>query len=119
MRNSIVVAGLALSCLTGAAKARDIRDAPDQWRGGLRRPVDLTLTVERQEGIVFSGTWASQSHSDPMVGALSADGKTLYLANDNGPMHGELQGPDRMEICRSLAESDRMLAACWLFARRR
>jgi hypothetical protein len=29
------------------------------------------------------------------------------------------QGPDRMEICRSLAEPDRMLAACWLFACRR
>ena len=31
----------------------------------------------------------------------------------------ELLGPDRMEICRSLAEPDRMLAACRQFARRR
>ena len=69
-------------------------------------PLTWSLTVERQEGVAFSGTWASQNNTDPMVGAVSADGKTLYLADDNGPMHGELRGPDQMEICRSLAEPD-------------
>jgi len=54
-----------------------------------------------------------------MVGAVSADGKRLHLADDNGPMHGELHGPDKMEICRSLAEPDRMLAFCRIFERRR
>ena len=82
-------------------------------------PLTWTLTIERQEGAAFSGTWASQNHTDPMVGVVSADGKTLYLADDNGSMHGELRGPDQMEICRSLAEPDRMLAFCRLFARRR
>jgi hypothetical protein len=56
------------------------------------------LAVERQEEVVFSGTWATENRTDPMVGAVSADGKTLYLADDNGPMHGELRGPDGMEI---------------------
>jgi hypothetical protein len=144
MRNGIVAAGMALSCFTGAAMAQDLPDLKGAWvetgehSGNVRRgnrwehgmpptngevvfggPLTWTLTVERQEGVVFSGTWASQNHTDPMVGAVSADGKTLYLADDNGPMHGELRGPDSMEICRSLAEPDRMLAACWLFARRR
>jgi len=54
-----------------------------------------------------------------MVGAVSADGKRLYLADDNGPMQGEWRGPDQMEICRSLAEPDRMLAFCRIFERRR
>ena len=82
-------------------------------------PLTWTLTVERQEGVVFSGTWASQNNTDAMVGAVSADGRTLYLADDNGPMHGELRGPDQMEICRSLAERDRMLAFCRIFERQR
>ncbi len=82
-------------------------------------PLTWSLTVERQEGVVFSGTWASQNNTDAMVGAVSADGRTLYLADDNGPMHGELRGPDQMEICRSLAERDRMLAFCRIFERRR
>ena len=82
-------------------------------------PLTWTLTVERQEGVVFSGTWASQNNTDPMVGSVSADGKTLYLADDNGPMHGELRSPDKLEICRSLAEPDRMLAFCRIFERRR
>jgi hypothetical protein len=82
-------------------------------------PLTWTLTVDRQEGVVFSGTWASQNNTDPMVGAVSADGKRLYLADDNGPMNGELHGPDKMEICRGLAEPDRMLAFCRIFERRR
>jgi hypothetical protein len=78
-----------------------------------------TLTIERQEGEVFSGIWASENNTDPMVGAVSADGRTLYLADDNGPMQGVLIGPDKMEICRSLAEPDRMMAFCRIFERRR
>lgn len=131
---------MALSCFTGTAVAQDIPDLKGAWvesggRGGAVRrgqlehqpsssdefgdPLTWTLTVERQEGVVFSGTWASENRTDPMVGAVSADGKTLYLADDNGPMHGQLRGPDQMEICRSLADEDTMLAACRIFERRR
>jgi hypothetical protein len=34
-------------------------------------------------------------------------------------MQGVLIGPDKMEICRSLAEPDRMMAFCRIFERRR
>ena len=78
-----------------------------------------TLTIERQEGVAFSGMWATEKRTDPMVGAISADGQTLYLADDNGPLHGHLRGPDQMEICRSLADADTMLAMCRLLERRR
>ena len=146
MRDGIAAAaGVALSCLAGAAAvAQDVPDLKGTWvqtgdrSGNVRRgnrwehgapptdgeaafgdPLTWTLTVERQEGAAFAGTWASQNRADPMVGVVAADGRTLHLADDNGPMHGELLGPDRMEICRSLAEPDRMLAACRQFARRR
>jgi hypothetical protein len=62
---------------------------------------------------------ASQNNTDAIVGAVSADRKRLHLADDNGSMQGELRGPDQMEICRSLAEPDRMLAFCRIFERRR
>jgi hypothetical protein len=136
------VAGVAMAQAVPAPK--DIPDLKGKWvetgeRSGVVRrgnrwehkspptngevvfgdPLTWTVTVERQEGVVFSGTWASQNNTDPMVGAVSADGKTLYLVDDNGPMHGELRGPDKMEICRSLVEPDRMLAFCRIFERRR
>jgi hypothetical protein len=95
------------------------KSAPTNGEVVFGSPLTWTLTIERQEGVVFSGTWASQNNTDPMVGAVSADGRTLYLADDNGPMQGELRGPDQLEICRSLAERDRMLAFCRIFERRR
>jgi hypothetical protein len=142
MRNGIVAAGIVLSCLAGTATAQVIPDLKGAWlkvegRGGAVRqgqfehqgstggeivfgdPLTWRLTVERQEGVVFSGTWASQNRTDPFVGAMSANGRNLYLADDNGPMHGELLTPDRMEVCRSLADPNRMLAACRIFERRR
>ena len=61
----------------------------------------------------------SQNNTDAIVGAVSADRKRLYLADDNRPMQGEVRGPDQMEICRSLAEPDRMRAFCRIFERRR
>ena len=142
MRHAFVAAGIGLSCLVGPASAQVIPDLKGTWvkigeRGGAVRrgqlehqpstggeivfgdPLNWTLTVERQEGVVFSGTWASQNRTDPLVGAMSANGRNLYLADDNGPMHGELREPDQMEICRSLADPDTMLAACRIFQRRR
>jgi hypothetical protein len=143
MRNGTLAAGLIiLSLWGGPAAGQDIPDLKGAWvetgeRGGVVRrgqfehqpstggetlftnELTWTLTVERQEGVAFSGTWASQKRTDPLVGAISADGKTLYLADDNGAMHGRLLDPDRMEICRSLADVDTMLAMCRMFQRRR
>jgi hypothetical protein len=133
---------MALSLFGGPAMGQDIPDLMGAWvetgeRSGVVRRGQLehhpstggetlftneltwTLTVERQEGVVFAGTWATENRTDPMVGAISVDGKTLYLADDNGPMHGQLLGPDQMEICCSLADADTMLAMCRTFQRRR
>jgi hypothetical protein len=140
MRSGHVAAGLALASAIGTATAQDVPNLRGAWveeRGGVVRrgqlehqpstggelvfggPLTWTLTVERQEGVVFSGTWASQNRTDPIVGAISANGRSLYLADDNGPMHGDLRGPDELEICRTLADADTMLATCRLFRRRR
>ncbi len=142
MRHWIAAAGLALSCLTPSlAVAQVIPDLTGTWaerRGGgvVRRgqlehqpstgddvvfggPLTWTLTIEQQQGNVFSGKWASQNRTDPLVGAMSSNGRNLYLADDNGQMHGELRTPDEMEVCRSLADADTMLAMCRIFTRRR
>lgn len=82
-------------------------------------PRTWTLKVARQEGGAFAGTWESEVRADPMVGVISADGKTLYIADDNGALIGTLRGENEMEICRALADPTRMLASCWIFSRTR
>jgi hypothetical protein len=79
-------------------------------------PGKFKLTITRQEGAAFSATWASQARTDPIVGVISADGKSVFMVDDNGPMHGRLIGDD-LEVCRALVDPNRMLAACRMLRR--
>ena len=142
MRYGAIAASVTFFILCGAATAQEVPDLRGKWvkveqRGGAVRrgefqhlpstgreivfgdPLAWTLTVERQDGAVFSGTWASQNRTDPLLGAVSANGRDVYMADDNGTIHGELRTPDEMEICRGLGGPDTMLATCRIFTRRR
>jgi hypothetical protein len=81
-------------------------------------PRTWTLRVSRQEGAVFAGTWESEVRSDPMVGVISSDGKSLYVADDNGPLIGTLRQGNQLELCRALADPTRQLAFCVTLARK-
>ncbi len=80
-------------------------------------PGRFTLTVERQEAAAFAGTWASTARTDPMVGVVARDGRTLMLADDNGPMQGRILDDGDLEICRALADATRMMATCRVLRR--
>ena len=72
-------------------------------RRSLRRSGDLDAHRRAAGGAVFSGTWASPNRTDPLLGAVSANGRDIYMGDDSGSLHGELRGPDEMEICRGQA----------------
>jgi hypothetical protein len=80
-------------------------------------PGHFRVSIERQEGAAFSGTWATEARTDPLVGVVSSDGRTLYLADDNGAMQGRLLDDGGLEVCRALVDSSRMLATCRTFRR--
>jgi hypothetical protein len=129
-------AGVLLLVLPGPSRAADIPNLVGAWaeiddgarvvrRGGpfehfdrsgddaaFGSPGTFTLTVERQEGATFAGTWASPERADPMVGVIASDGRSLMLADDNGPMQGRILDNGDVEICRALADATRMMAAC-------
>jgi hypothetical protein len=141
MKYRAIVAVLALLAAGGSGWAQTAPDLKGAWvevgeggnlvrRGGpfehadpagaeavFGDPRKWTLKVVRQEGGMFAGTWESEARADPMVGVVSADGKTLHMADDNGALLGTLRSDNEMEICRALADPTRMLASCWIFAR--
>jgi hypothetical protein len=81
-------------------------------------PGKFQLTITRQEGAMFVGTWASEARTDPIVGVVSADGRGVFMADDNGPIQGRLIGLEDMEVCRALVEPNRVLAACRMLRKR-
>lgn len=140
----VVIAGTSLLAAGGSGWAQSAPDLKGDWvevgeggdvvrRGGPFEHSDpageeavfgdksgtWTLKVARQEGAMFAGAWGSERRVDPMVGVVSADGKTLHIADDNGAMIGTLRADNEIEICRALADPNRMLAACRIFARKK
>lgn len=141
MMRRLSVVTVLMPLIGGAGWAQDVPDLKGTWaevgdggnvvrQGGPFEHTDpagnepvfgdtrtWTLDVTRQEGAMFSGSWKSEVRTDPIVGVVSADGKTLYMADDNGAIMGTLRAANEMEICRALADATRMLAACRIFAR--
>ena len=77
------------------------------------------LTVERQEGRRFVGTWASARATDPLIGIARAGGRRLEMVDDDGALTAELHGPDEMEICRNEVGPDSGFVGCGVFTRQR
>ena len=88
---------------------------PEGGDGEIRfRRVEFTLTIDRQEGRNFSGTFASGSYREAVVGALAADLTTGVMADLDGQMSFRLVGKKRMEMCytHSGANYPTKVAAC-------
>jgi|SRR5271166_4871132 hypothetical protein len=73
--------------------------------------VPFTLTIERQEGRRFSGTFASARATEVIVGIISRTG-TLFVVDDDGYDFATLLGPNRMEMCYLHVAPDSRIASC-------
>ena len=62
------------------------------------RSVPFTLTIDKQDGRRFSGTFSSPRSTENVLAVFSGDG-TLYMVDDEGYTHGTMLAPDRMELC--------------------
>jgi hypothetical protein len=71
---------------------------PGQPAAPEMRSVPFTLTIDKQDGRRFSGTFSSPRSTENIVAVFSRDG-TLYLVDDEGYTHGTMLAPDRMELC--------------------
>jgi hypothetical protein len=75
------------------------------------RSVSFTLTIDKQDGRRFSGTFSSARSSEKVIAVISRSGAIL-LADDEGYTHGTMLGPNRMELCYLHVSSASRIASC-------
>jgi len=75
------------------------------------RSVPFTLTVDKQDGRRFSGTFSSPRSSEKVIAVISRTG-TIFLADDEGYTNGTLLAPNRMELCYLHVSSAARIASC-------
>jgi hypothetical protein len=125
---------LALTALTGAtaAWAESIPDLRGAWKGesetiilGAGNPhhaaappadprlnsVAFTLTIDKQDGRRFSGTFSSARGSEAVIAVVSRTG-TIYLVDDDGYSVGTMLAPNRMELCYLMQSPGSRIASC-------
>ena len=75
------------------------------------RSVPFTLTVDKQDGRRFSGTFSSARSSEKVIAVISRNG-TIFLADDEGYTTGTLLAPNRLELCYLHVSSASRIASC-------
>ncbi len=75
------------------------------------RSVPFTLTIDKQDGRRFSGTFSSARSSEQVVAVISRSG-TILLADDEGYTNGTMLAPNRMELCYLHVSSVSRIASC-------
>jgi hypothetical protein len=75
------------------------------------RSVPFTLTIDKQDGRRFSGTFSSARSSSKVIAVISRGGAIL-LADAEGFTNGTLLAPNRMELCYLKQSPDARIASC-------
>jgi hypothetical protein len=80
------------------------------------RRIEVTFTIDKQEGRNFAGTLSSPAHSEPVVGAFASDLKSGVMADPDGSYTFKLKRKDRMDVCYTGSGGDNntaKVAACY------
>ena len=73
--------------------------------------VAFTMTVDRQDGRRFSGTFSSARGNDKFVAVISRN-NTILLVDDDGYTVGSILAPNRLELCYMHLSQATRLASC-------
>ena len=80
--------------------------------------VPFTLTIDKQDGRRFSGTFSSPRAAEPVIGVVTRAGNLLFV-NTDGYASGTLLGPDRLEACYFQIATYGRVASCTELTRQR
>jgi len=75
------------------------------------RNVSFTLTIDKQDGRRFSGTFSSPRGSERVIAVFSRNGAIL-MADDDGHTYGTMLAPNRMELCHLHVAPTVRIASC-------
>ncbi len=73
--------------------------------------VAFTMTIDKQDGRRFSGTFSSARSSEKIVAVVSRSG-TILLVDDDGFSLGTMLAPNRMELCYLQQSPAARIASC-------
>jgi hypothetical protein len=75
------------------------------------RSVPFTLTVDKQDGRRFSGTFSSPRSSEKILAVISRNG-TILMVDSEGYSFGTMLAPNRMELCYMHVSTAARIASC-------
>jgi hypothetical protein len=73
--------------------------------------VPFTLTIEKQDGRRFSGTFSSPRGSEAVVAVISLSG-AMYMVDDDGYIVATMLAPNRLEMCYLSQSPTSRIASC-------
>jgi hypothetical protein len=127
-----IVTLAVLTTATGAVAESAIPDLRGTWKGesetivlGGGNPhhaanpsaaprlnsVAFTLTIDKQDGRRFSGTFSSARGNETVIAITSRSG-TIYMVDDDGYNVGTMLAPNRMELCYLSQSPSSRIASC-------
>src|SRR5438128_319014 len=75
------------------------------------RSVAFALTIDKQDGRRFSGTFSSARASRTVIAVVSRTG-TIHMVDEDGYGAGTMLAPNRMELCYHHLSSASRIASC-------
>ena len=76
----------------------------------------FTMSIDKQDGRRFSGTFSSGRHTETIIGVISRDG-TIIMVDDDGYSFGTLLAPNRLEGCYAHLSAAVRIASCTEFTK--
>ena len=73
--------------------------------------VAFTLTIDKQDGRRFSGTFSSARRSEKVIAVMSRSG-AIYMVDDDGYNFATMLAPNRMELCYLKQSPAARIASC-------
>jgi len=73
--------------------------------------VPFTMTIDKQDGRRFSGTFSSARANDKFIAVISRN-NAILLVDDDGYTVGSILGPNRLELCYMHQSQATRLAPC-------
>jgi len=76
----------------------------------------FTMTIDKQEGRRFAGTFSSERSTETIIGVVSRSG-SIFMVDDDGYDVGTLLAPNRLEMCYLHLSAASRVASCTEFTK--
>src|SRR4051812_30952698 len=76
----------------------------------------FTMTIDKQDGRRFSGTFSSERSTETVIGVVSRSG-SIFMVDDDGYDAGTLLAPNRLEMCYLHLSAASRVASCTEFTK--